>query len=166
MSEVSLRPITEDDLPFLQDLIDDRMDPSPFMRPGFVDPRQWRRRWVAGELVGDNGGIVLIVSGDERAGFIDWAAAQWFGRKCWSIGIQLAASTRGRGIGTTAHKLLVEYLFHRDPINRIEAYTDLDNNADRRALEKAGFTLEGTLRGACFRDGKWRDGVLYSITRP
>jgi RimJ/RimL family protein N-acetyltransferase len=166
MSEVSLRPIKEDDLPFLQRLTDDRTDSSSFMRPGFVDPRQWRRRWDAGELVGDSGGIVLIARGDERAGFVDWSAHQWFGRKCWSLGIQLEPSVRGRGIGTEAHKLIVGYLFDRDPVNRIEAYTDVDNHAERRALEKAGFTLEGTLHGAAFRDGRWHDGVLYSMIRP
>lgn len=166
MTGVSLRPITEDDLEFLQTLIEDRADPSPFMRPGFVDPRQWRRRWAAGELVGPNGGIVLIVSDDEPAGFVDWSPQHWFGRKCWSLGIQLASSMRGRGIGAEAHKLIVKYLFERDPVNRIEAYTDADNHAERRALEKAGFTLDGTLHGAGFRDGRWHDGVLYSIVRP
>lgn len=166
MTEVSLRPINEDDLPFLQGLRDDTADPSPFMSDRLVDPRSWRRRWDAGELIDDSGGIVLIVSDGERAGFISWRAHHWFDRKCWSLGIQVAASMRGRGIGTTAHRLMVGYLFDRSPVNRIEAYTDVENQAERRALEKAGFALEGTLRRAYFRYGKWRDGALYSIVRP
>lgn len=166
MTEVHLRPIGEDDLRFLQELTDDPNDPSSFMSRGLVDPRNWRRRWDAGELIGEDGGVVLTVSDGERAGFISWSAHQWFGRKCWSLGIQLAASMRGRGIGTTAHRLMVDYLFDRDPVNRIEAYTDVENYAERRTLEKAGFTFEGTLRGAYFRNGGWRDGVLYSVVRP
>lgn len=166
MSEVSLRPINEDDLPFLQGVTDGTDDPNPFMSRGLVDPRNWRRRWDAGELIGDNGGVVLIVDHGERAGFISWAAQQWFGQKCWSLGIHLASSMRGQGVGTAAHRLLVEYLFGRDPVNRIEAYTDAENHAERRVLAKAGFTLEGTLRSAYFRDGQWRDGVLYSVVRP
>jgi hypothetical protein len=33
------------------------------------------------------------------------------------------------------------------------------------ALERAGFTREGVLRRAAFRDGAYRDMVLYSILR-
>jgi L-amino acid N-acyltransferase YncA len=33
------------------------------------------------------------------------------------------------------------------------------------ALEKAGFTGEGISRGIGWRDGEWRDGVIYSLLR-
>jgi ribosomal-protein-alanine N-acetyltransferase len=36
---------------------------------------------------------------------------------------------------------------------------------EQRALEKAGFTLEGVIRAAEFRAGQWRDGYLYSRLR-
>jgi RimJ/RimL family protein N-acetyltransferase len=49
--------------------------------------------------------------------------------------------------------------------DRIEAYTEIGNIAERRALEGSGFELEGTLRHASFRGGEWHDGVLYSIIR-
>jgi len=133
----------------------------------FANPREWLQRWEhQRSLVGDDGGVVLVVCGGEPAGFIDWGQHQWFGRMCWSLGIQLAPSMVGRGIGTRAHQLLVAYLFRDTLMNSIEAYTDAENVAERRVLEKSGFTLEGTLHGAAFRDGRWRDGVLYSITRP
>ncbi|WP_220447863.1 GNAT family N-acetyltransferase [Nonomuraea diastatica] len=37
--------------------------------------------------------------------------------------------------------------------------------AEQRALEKAGFTREGVLRGSGFRAGRWHDSVLYSMIR-
>jgi len=141
-------------------------DPSPLMSRGLVDPRNWRRRWDAGELIHENDGIVMITGDNERAGVISWATHQWFGDHCWSLGIQVVPAMRGQGIGTRAHELMVSYLFDRTVRNRIEAHTEVDNIAERRALEKAGFTLEGILHGACFRGGKWRDGALYSIVRP
>ncbi len=101
----------------------------------------------------------------EPAGVISWDQHQWFGRPCWSLGVQLARSFRGRGVGTRVHQLVVAYLFAESLLNRIEAYTDAANIAERHALEKSGFTLEGTLRSACFRNGQWHDGVLYSIVR-
>ena len=72
---------------------------------------------------------------------------------------------RGRGYGTRAQRLVAEYLFAHTQLNRVEAETETGNVAERRALEKAGFTQEGILRGACFRDGQWRDMVVYSMIR-
>ena len=37
--------------------------------------------------------------------------------------------------------------------------------AEQRALEKAGFTREGILRGTTFRQGRWHDQVIYSVLR-
>jgi RimJ/RimL family protein N-acetyltransferase len=72
---------------------------------------------------------------------------------------------RGRGAGTAAQRLLVRYLFAHTQVARVEAATEVENIAERRALEKAGFTREGVMRGYSFRDGHWRDMVLYSVLR-
>ena len=37
--------------------------------------------------------------------------------------------------------------------------------AEQRALEKAGFTREGVVRGSTFRQGRWHDQVLSSVLR-
>lgn len=164
--DVSLRAVREDDLDFLQELISDPADAGSFMWQGFRDTREWRRRWEAtSSFVRDSGGDVMIVSGDRRSGILSWSQDQWFGRPCWSLGIQLARSIRNQGIGTRAHQLIVDYLFGQTLPDRIEAYTEVENTAERRALERSGFALEGTLRHVCFRDGLWHDGVLYSIIR-
>jgi RimJ/RimL family protein N-acetyltransferase len=163
-SEVVLRPIGEGDLGFLQALISDPEDVGSFMWQGFRDPREWRHRWEATRsLVNADGGTVLVTYGGEPAGVVSWDQHQWFGRPCWSLGIQLGRSFRGRGVGTRVHQLVVDYLFAETVTSRIEAYTEVANIAERRALEKSGFTLEGTLRNVCFRNGQWRDGVLYSV---
>lgn len=83
----------------------------------------------------------------------------------WNIGIGLLATARGHGYGTRAQQLLVEYLFAHTLANRVEASTEVDNAAERRSLEKAGFSFEGVVRGASFRDGQWRDMASYSIVR-
>jgi RimJ/RimL family protein N-acetyltransferase len=50
-------------------------------------------------------------------------------------------------------------------VERLEASTDVDNLAEQRALERAGFTREAVLRHAQFRDGGFHDLVLYSRLR-
>jgi RimJ/RimL family protein N-acetyltransferase len=162
---VALRSIAEVDLAFLQELISDPADEGSFMWQGFRDPHEWKKRWNAQGLIGDSGGTVLITTEGKPAGCIGWDQGHWFGRPCWSLGIQVARSIRHQGIGTRAHQLLVDYLFATTLPNRIEAYTEVDNTAERRALEKTGFSLEGTLRSTSFRAGQWHDGVLYSVLR-
>ena len=60
---------------------------------------------------------------------------------------------------------LVAYLFRNSRVERIQAFTDAENAAERRDLEKAGFVEEGTLRSAQWRGGGWHDQILYSIIR-
>ena len=73
---------------------------------------------------------------------------------------------RGLGYGTEAQRLLADYLFVNTEVNRVEASTDVQNFAEQRALEKAGFTRDGVLRGAQYRAGGWHDLAVYSILRP
>lgn len=112
-----LRPVAEDDLPFIRGVVSYRRVPTT--------PRVW----------------------------------------CWSIGISLVPEARGRGAGARAQRLLVSYLFAHTRAHRIQAETEVDNIAEQRALEKAGFFREGVMRGYSFRDGRYRDEVLYGILR-
>jgi RimJ/RimL family protein N-acetyltransferase len=50
-------------------------------------------------------------------------------------------------------------------VHRLQAGTEVDNIAEQRALEAAGFQREGIHRGVYFRDGRWRDSVMYGLVR-
>jgi RimJ/RimL family protein N-acetyltransferase len=83
----------------------------------------------------------------------------------WNIGVGLLPEERGRGVGTLAQRLLAEHLFATTELDRVEASTDVDNVAEQRALEKAGFRREGVVRGAQLRGGRRRDVALYGLVR-
>lgn len=107
------------------------------------------RRWVIEVTAADGHSSVV---GDLSA------HAVWYGptpgSRTLSIGISLLEDHRGRGIGAVAQRLLAEEL-HAAGTVRVEASTDVENIAEQRALEKAGYQLEGTLRLAQAR----RDGL-------
>ena len=84
---------------------------------------------------------------------------------CFEVGIALFPPHRGRGLGTAAQQALVEYLFATTQVHRIQAQTEAGNRAEQRALEKVGFRQEGRQREPLFRDGQWRDVVLYGLLR-
>jgi RimJ/RimL family protein N-acetyltransferase len=85
--------------------------------------------------------------------------------KAWMIGIEVRADARGEGIGTEAQRLFTAWLFDTTDVNRVEASTDVENLAEARSLEKAGFTREGIVRGAQFRAGTYHDLVLFGKLR-
>ncbi|MBF8186579.1 GNAT family N-acetyltransferase [Nonomuraea sp. K274] len=163
---ISLRPVNEGDLSFLYRLISEPDSTGEFQWYGFQNPRTLRDRWEENGMLGDDGGILIIANDGDEAGFVSWRKevanrASYF----WSMGLIVAPEHRGKGYGTQAQKLLVRYLFDHSTVNRVEASTEITNLAEQRALEKAGFTREGVLRGVGFRAGEWRDGVLYSMLR-
>ncbi len=87
------------------------------------------------------------------------------GSQAYNIGIALAPEQRGKGYGVEAQRLLAAYLFATYPVMRIEASTDINNLAEQRSLEKAGFTREGIARKAQWRAGQYHDLVTYSKLR-
>jgi RimJ/RimL family protein N-acetyltransferase len=83
----------------------------------------------------------------------------------WEIGFTLVPSERGKGFGTEAVTIMVDYLFLSRDLVRIQATTDQRNIASQRILEKVGFKREGVVRKSMFIHGEWRDLLLYSILR-
>ncbi len=81
------------------------------------------------------------------------------------IGYALIPTERGKGYGTEAIMVLVDYIFLAKDIPRIQATTLTDNTPSQRALEKAGFKREGEMRSSSWVRGSWRNDYLYSITR-
>lgn len=162
---VTLRPITEDDLPVINGHLSDPAASGPYQWFGFPDPHRWRRDWEQNGILGPDGGRLLVVRGTESLGFVSWRKIPRGISSHWSMGILLWPHARGRGAGTEAHRLLVRYLFDHTLAFRVEADTDIANIAEQRALEKAGFTREGVMRASHFREGRWRDNVLYAILR-
>lgn len=83
----------------------------------------------------------------------------------WNIGIALIPEARGHGLGTEAQRLVATYLFGATAFDRVEASTDVENIAEQRSLEKAGFVREGIVRGAQYRPGGRHDLVNYARLR-
>jgi RimJ/RimL family protein N-acetyltransferase len=87
------------------------------------------------------------------------------GTKQVEVGYSLIPSERGKGYGTEALGIMVDYLFLSKDVMRIQAQTDQRNAASQKILEKVGFKKEGTLRRNFFMRGEWTDDCIYSIIR-
>jgi len=87
-------------------------------------------------------------------------------RRDWQVlGYFLVEEQRGKGYGTEAVRMIVDYVFMNYNVVRIQAEIHPDNIASQRVLLKNGFMMEGVIRKSFFSRGVWRDTVLFSIIR-
>jgi aminoglycoside 6'-N-acetyltransferase len=166
--EVSLRPVTEQDLTRSAEAFSDERGWGSHQWFGYRgQQRDLERLRDNGMLCATEGRLTIDADG-QWAGCVDWFRSSW-GRPeeswCWSLGVVVAEPLRGKGIGTEAQRQAVAYLFAHTRAERIQAWTDAGNLAEQRVLDKLGFTREGTLRDAQWRAGAWHDQVLYSRLR-
>ena len=167
LTRVRLRPVREADLSVLEENESREADPWNWFthRPAGVR----RRRFAADGMLSEEAGTLAVETPDGAlAGTVSWFTVPHgpsSACRALNIGISLLPSQRGHGYGSAAQRALAEYLFATTLAERIEAETDVDNIAEQRALERAGFTREGVLRHTQFRAGRWRDNVIYSVLR-
>ena len=154
---VCLRPVEPGDDPFLEWL---------------------RRPEVTGEFnsfdeplpPGNQAADRMVVALDDGTpvGVVSWFAVSYgpnLGSRAWNMGITIAPGHRRKGYGAAAQRLLADHLLSTTEANRVEASTDVENVAEQRALERAGFRREGVARGAQFRRSRWHDLVIYARLR-
>lgn len=109
---------------------------------------------------------VLDAATGDLLGLTGWRAVGYggtFGCAAWNITVDLAPHARDRG--ATVARALAGHLFATTGLDRVESGVDAEDTTARNALEKAGFQLDGTVRGARPRSGSRRDVALYGILR-
>jgi len=166
--EVKLRPLSEADVEVLDRMENDPLAVGEHVWSGFRDPKMRRRRWEEDGCIGATSSMLAIASPDGALlGAVVWWPHDVVGPPggCFELGCMVLPECRGQGVATAAQLALADYLFANTLANRVQALTSVDNQAERRSLERAGFQLEGILRGAGFLGGRWRDGALYARLR-
>ncbi|MEU0986582.1 GNAT family N-acetyltransferase [Streptomyces sp. NPDC005953] len=81
----------------------------------------------------------------------------------WEIGFWTAKEYRGRGIMAESVTALAHWTFTRLGATRLEWRAEVGNTGSRAVAEKAGFTVEGTLRAALMNKDTLRDTWVASL---
>ena len=81
------------------------------------------------------------------------------------VGYWLGAPYRGRGVMTEVIRAFTDEAFEIFSLSRNFALPFAYNVASCRALEKAGFVLEGVLQRACIKEGRIIDQWQYARVR-
>jgi RimJ/RimL family protein N-acetyltransferase len=156
---VNLRIIERKDLPLLAEWSNNPEYLGEFVWLPQQSRTEWEKRYDG--LTSETKWFFLEKKDGTKIGTM----FHWFIGNLMEISCILAPNERGKGYGTEATSLMVDYLFLSKDIARIQAQTDAGNVASQKVLQKVGFKKEGIIRKSVFARGEWRDRALYSILR-
>jgi len=108
-------------------------------------------QWIV-EVDGEPGGWITLVVSNWEHGLAE-------------VGYALTTECQGRGVMVRALQRLLDDLFGRTALERVEARCAVDNTASQRVLEKVGFRREGLLRSYFRLHGRRVDNYLYAMLK-
>ena len=161
---IHLRPARVDDVDAIMEWLNNPEVTRNFANMSKQITREQELAWLEWVLASEHDRLFAVVDDEGRylgnAGIhkIYWPARN--GR----LGLVLGApEARGRGLGTTAMRLLVEKAFHEVGLHKVWLVHYRDNARMAHIAAKLGFTIEGTLRDEYFHDGHFHDMVRWSL---
>jgi ribosomal-protein-alanine N-acetyltransferase len=81
------------------------------------------------------------------------------------IGFWLLPEFWGKGLMYEAMPLILEYGFNILNLHRIEGFVETENQNCKKAIEKIGFKLEGTMRDCEIKHGRYISLDVYALLR-
>lgn len=163
---VRLRPVTEDDLTWL-----DRWWAHPqwavlqqsSVRPGPAGAAaEMFRSWSGNTTPGSVGLSIETLADSTFVGHATLYGGSLPARAA-TLAILVGPGYVGRGYGSDAVRTLLRYGFLEMGLNRVELRVWAFNTRGIRAYARAGFVEEGRRREAVFHDGAFDDEVLMSV---
>ena len=156
---VNLRVVEREDLPVLAEWSNNPEYLGEFVWLPQQSRTEWEKRYDG--LTPDTKWFFVEKKDGTKIGTM----FHWLIGNLLEISCILAPNERGKGYGTEATRLIVDYLFLSKDITRIQAHTDARNLVSQTVLQKVGFKKEGIIRKSVFAKGEWRDRALFSILR-
>lgn len=163
---VYLRPLEREDAPRLTGYLNDpavRRTLATYRPIGVAQEQAFLEALASNDkdvvlgVVLRNGDVLLGVTGLHRMEFR--------GRHA-EFGLFIGdASYWGKGLGTEATRLMLDYGFGTLNLHRVWLQVFGHHTAAQRVYEKAGFRREGVQREHHFVEGRYTDGILMGVLR-
>jgi ribosomal-protein-serine acetyltransferase len=82
-----------------------------------------------------------------------------------SIGYWIDHRYEGKGIVSRCARVLIDYLFDKMELNRVQINCNVENTRSRAIPPRLGFTHEGVLRQVELLNGKFGDLAVYGLLK-
>lgn len=100
---------------------------------------------------------------NEVIGFMYYKYEKRF--NAFEIGGAITPDKRGRGYGYTAHRILIDFLFRKKKVQRIQAIVSIKNLPEIKILKRCDFSFEGKLKKAGRTSSKIYDLAIFGILK-
>ncbi len=165
-ARVQLRPLESSDATILADWINDpELREFIIMRlpHSVADERAWIESLSAKAAPSDLVFGIELKRGRKLIGVAGLHGINWVHRRAISGMFLFPPSMRGRGYGTEAKNLLIDYAFGELGLHSLAAEAFAGNAASIRALEKQGYKRSGVRRKAFLVKGAWVDALYFDL---
>jgi RimJ/RimL family protein N-acetyltransferase len=168
---ILLRPIEDEDWTIIKQWGKDRnLLWGPYQRFQLDHVPLLRQAYQQMGLLSRESGFLLVetIQNQEIVGYVRYAQIAYpdADSPYPEIGFGIPQkSKQGKGYAKETVGLLVSYLFAGYPVERVIAFTEQENLPAQHVMESIGFQQEGILRRSIFRDGQWRDIVIFGLLR-
>ncbi|MXR20569.1 GNAT family N-acetyltransferase [Halobacterium bonnevillei] len=159
---VDLCAVSEDDVDFLRDTVN---DPAVWPTIGARTPvtETQEREWYEDHASEDDGNVNFVIAVDgDPVGSVGVHGVDDVNGSA-EIGIFVAEDYWGNGYGTEAGRLATDYAFAQHRRHRVVARVFEGNDASARIWETLGFEHEGTHRDEVYVNGEYCDVRYYSV---
>ena len=162
---VALREVRESDIPIIFEWLNDyqlRISSAPYR------PVSWPEhvKWVTARLQNGSETFFVIVLEERPIGVVNLSSLDSHNRSA-EFSIRIGdSSDQGKGYGTQAVQLLIDFCWRDLNLHRLSLTVFSDNSRAISSYKKTGFELEGELRQAAFISGSWRNLIILSVLNP
>lgn len=137
--------------------------------PRFVS-KETERKWVLTAIEEHETGqavrlAICLKENDHHIGYIYLLSIDHQNKSCEVSTLIGERSYLKKGLASEARYLVLKYAFQELGLFRVRASILSINTASRRSGENFGYTYEGTLRKAVYRNGEFHDVLLFSMLR-
>lgn len=165
---IYLRGFTEADTPIINRWRNDRKMQSLVSAPFKYVPEAIERDWVISKMHENRRDIYLAIclkENDRMVGYLSVNNIDHLNRTAFGGGIVIDREVQDGIVRHEAGMLIRELVFDHLNINRYEGRCLAEHITSRVLMESCGFKLEGILRDAVYKDGRYHDQCVYSLLR-
>ena len=161
--DILLYPYSPDDVDLLFQWFN-----NPIVNNYFPFPKPLSRKqliWVIDQsLEGQSRlGFIIYHSKGQPIGMVEINGIDWINRKA-QVEISIGEPTMwGKGYGTSAMILIIEYARNSINLHRLWLRVLANNQRARHVYEKVGFILEGIELESVYKNGEYCDECLYGL---
>lgn len=106
-----------------------------------------------------------LIEDDRCIGFVGLGDIDWIHRSAATSAIFLPGDFRGRGFGTEAKHLLLEYAFEHIGLHTLVSWIWQRNERSVAAILKQGYKPAGMLRFEAIDQGRYYDVLVFDLLR-